>query len=102
MAAHLRPRVILPWLVSSTAARLAEAPGRELQRLGRHPAGGSALRALELERLDRFAAPPLKIANVLNIRLAADGEASSLEPAHTELHPIAGHNFHGLFAQIFN
>ena len=33
MAAKLRPRVMLPRCVSSTAARTAEARGRQLQRL---------------------------------------------------------------------
>jgi hypothetical protein len=33
MAAKLRPRVILPRFVSGTAARVAEARGRELQGL---------------------------------------------------------------------
>jgi len=33
MAAKLRPRVILPWRVSTSANRAAEARGRQLQRL---------------------------------------------------------------------
>jgi hypothetical protein len=33
MAAKLRPRVILPGIVSSAARRTAESPGRQLQRL---------------------------------------------------------------------
>ncbi len=46
--------------------------------------------------------PPLKALNVVNVRLATDGEARSLEPAHAELHSIEGHDFDSLFAQVIN
>ncbi len=54
------------------------------------------------EGLGRTAVPPLKALNVFNVRLATDGEARSLEPAHAELHSIEGYDFDSLFAQVIN
>jgi len=39
---------------------------------------------------------------VFNVGLAADGEASGLEPSHAELHAISGHDLDSLFAQVVN
>ncbi len=52
--------------------------------------------------LGRTAVPPLEALNVFNVRLATDGKARSLEPAHAELHSIEGHDFDSLFAQVIN
>ena len=67
-----------------------------------HLASGSALPALEPEGLGRTAVPPLEALNVFNVRLATDGEARSLKPAHAELHSVEGHDLDSLFAQVFN
>ena len=48
------------------------------------------------------AVPSLEALNVFNVRLATDGEARSLKPAHAELHSIEGHDLDSLFAQVFN
>jgi hypothetical protein len=75
----------------------AQSP-HQLQRLGRNLASGSTLRALEPEGLRPTAVPPLEALNVFNVRLATDGEARSLEPAHAELHSIEGHDLDSVFA----
>ncbi len=66
--------------------------------VGRHPASGT----LELERLGRIAVSPLKALNVFYVRLATDGKARSLNPAHAKLHSIEGHDLDSVFAQVVN
>lgn len=46
--------------------------------------------------------PPLKALNMLDIRLAADGEPGSLNPSHAELHSIERHGFDGLFSKVID
>jgi len=90
-------------LRDSTTTHIGTARARPLQRLvGRRLASGSALRALEPEGLGRTSVPPLEALNVFDVRLATDGEARSLKPAHAELHSIEGHDLDSLFAQVFN
>lgn len=64
------------------------------------PAEAHALRSTR--RLGRIAMPSLEALNMLDIRLAADGEACSLEPSHTELNSIERHDFDGLFAKVID
>lgn len=46
--------------------------------------------------------PPLKTLNMLDVRLAADGETRSLEPSHAELNSMERHDFDGLFAKVID
>lgn len=44
--------------------------------------------------------PLCKTLNVLDVRLAADGEARSFDPSHAELKAIERHDFDGLFPKV--
>ncbi len=46
--------------------------------------------------------PPLKTLYMLHVRLAADGEARSLEPSHAEVNSIERHDFDSLFAKVID
>jgi len=56
----------------------------------------------EAAALGPVAVPPPKALDVFNICFAANREARSFEPPHTELHSIEGHHFDRLLAQVVN